>query len=84
LEVAFREVRAAAFVAEGEKPMGEGRAVVIAGPEAIAAFPRENTRIGAQTRVFTGLTSRIYSPRQGRGSIAENLSCGFILFWLRA
>ena len=30
--------------------MGEGRAVVIAGPEAIAAFPRENTRIGARFR----------------------------------
>ena len=30
------------------------------GPEAIAAFPRENTRIGARMRLVTGTTSWIY------------------------
>ena len=33
------------------------------GPESIAAFPRENTRIGAADMPCHGLTSWIYSPR---------------------
>jgi hypothetical protein len=33
------------------------------GPESIAAFPRENTRIGAADMPCHGPTSWIYSPR---------------------
>jgi hypothetical protein len=54
------------------------------GPESIAAFPRENTRIGAADMPCHGPTSWIYSPRDFPKWASRNAANGDVYKCKRA